>query len=1438
MKLKKYLLPGSIFVSIVLILSLGVSMFLAAAPVPAHPDLTRAACYTAEEGNIARLTSVRQITNTRPLDNNAVDTAARYNPTTGAGVDRPGINANYLNPSYSTPTQATHGILRVTNGIRPTSGSSNGYLSWSYTDHFSVSNRLYFIINWGTPYVIDAVRCDWWTDSNVTVPNSEAKVEWLDGTEWKEVTNMKNGATGADVTNIPTATMGNWNSVTFDPVTTTQLRLKLYRSGTITNGIGLGEWEVFGVPAGPPDNNADLASLSVNQGTLTPAFAAATTSYTVSVASSVSSINISASAAGIGATIEGTGSKSLAVGENPFAVKVTSGDTTVSKTYNIVVTRVVAADPVTVTLNPQGGTVDPASLSVTPGEEYGVLPRPAFSGFSFNGWFTAATGGTLVTAASIVPAGAHTLYAQWSAVPKVGNEHLQKNLENFPTMWNEATGQIRSIFSNDNVINEVVWVETPLDTDMDGKRDLMRVVIRRPVETLPENGGLKCPAIINISPYETTTTGGVLFIGFSDRIYEGFPAQGPAATRFQHTAFKARPAGMAGVLSDRSHWTKIYGPENDKSYRALRNVTERRVGKGAEATVAPYKDLLADGMLDATVYTAEQAADYPWLPPARTPTGSQRDGTTYSTSPGAAGPWSTATMIQRGYAVLRYRITGSDYSEGFLQYGMYQESLAGAAVIDWLNGRVRGYADRDGLVEVKAYWATGEAAASGTSYEGTMPMAAAVTGVEGLRTIFTGAPVTNAYNYYRENGMPYAPGGYVGEDLNAITMYCAGRMVTTGAPAYPTPITSPIWDNYWDWLLYLTSEQDATTGDYSPAWDERNPLSFGADFRKDLGVIMGHGFNDGNVKFRHTALLNETLKFYGVEVVKGLFHQGGHGMGNARSGAWTTTAIMTDWADHYLYGVENGIVERTPTYSVEGNTLGSATGSWRNYDIWPRGNGYQKFYPQGGRVGTISTVPPSTSTSVTFQDDYLTKVTYPQNYDDSYYINGVNGLASNRQHLRANGLNSANGALDNLLLVRGQGAASALTGSQRPIWRNMLVGGLEGVTTAWSGTEQRLLYTSSALTSQFSKTKEIKDRVLFLKDIEEEFTISGFTKMTAEIAASKDVGAISAMLLEWGTSSVKIVAMGSIDVRNPNPDGTIAPDVPGLANIEKGGNWHANYLFQPVDIIPYGISAPTAANFNSYTWEMDVSEYKFTKGNQMGIILYGSDPDFTYITRDATEFTVNLGPNTYLSLPIVQATAEKPATVEVADVMAKPGDLVDVTYKIKDNAFGFAALDLKIPYNSSIYTPQTITPAGAVNTMFFVANPVFAPGMMRIAFAADENVKNDVLLFTVTYKVADSAPGVGDYPLEVEPVKLQYLSGLGHLVDLEVAIKAGTLVIGILGDVDGDGFVTPEDAMLILQMIVGLKEWTPRALLLGDVNGDGVVDTTDAALILRMVVGG
>ena len=49
-------------------------------------------------------------------------------------------------------------------------------------------------------------------------------------------------------------------------------------------------------------------------------------------------------------------------------------------------------------------------------EAYGTLPTPVRDGYTFDGWYTAPTGGTLVTAATICSqTQTHTLYAHWSA---------------------------------------------------------------------------------------------------------------------------------------------------------------------------------------------------------------------------------------------------------------------------------------------------------------------------------------------------------------------------------------------------------------------------------------------------------------------------------------------------------------------------------------------------------------------------------------------------------------------------------------------------------------------------------------------------------------------------------------------------------------------------------------------------------------------------------------------------------------------------------------------------------------------------------------------------------------------------------------------------------------------------------------------------------------
>ena len=73
------------------------------------------------------------------------------------------------------------------------------------------------------------------------------------------------------------------------------------------------------------------------------------------------------------------------------------------------------ANTYTVTFDANGGTPTPPNATVTFGSVYGTLATPTRLGYTFNGWFTAASGGTLVTSGGMVTSTSnHTLYAQWT----------------------------------------------------------------------------------------------------------------------------------------------------------------------------------------------------------------------------------------------------------------------------------------------------------------------------------------------------------------------------------------------------------------------------------------------------------------------------------------------------------------------------------------------------------------------------------------------------------------------------------------------------------------------------------------------------------------------------------------------------------------------------------------------------------------------------------------------------------------------------------------------------------------------------------------------------------------------------------------------------------------------------------------------------------------
>ena len=243
------------------------------------------------------------------------------------------------------------------------------------------------------------------------------------------------------------------------------------------------------------------------------------------------------------------------------------------------------------------------------------------------------------------------------------------------------------------------------------------------------------------------------------------------------------------------------------------------------------------------------------------------------------------TWVPRGFAVVHSQSAGTGQSQGCPTVGGANESLGPKAVIDWLNGRARGFTTPDGNEEVRADWSTGKVGMTGTSYNGTLPLAAATTGVEGLEAIIPVAPNTSYYHYYRSHGLVRSPGGYPGEDIDVLFDF-----IFSGDPAKRDYCIATVRDD-------MDAKLDRETGDYNDFWAERDYLNHIDGVR--AATLMAHAFNDWNVMPEHSYRITEALKRRGVPV-QIYYHQGGHG-------GQPPLSMMNRWFTRYLLGVENGV---------------------------------------------------------------------------------------------------------------------------------------------------------------------------------------------------------------------------------------------------------------------------------------------------------------------------------------------------------------------------------------------------------------------------------------------------------------------------------------------------------------------------------------------------
>jgi X-Pro dipeptidyl-peptidase len=476
------------------------------------------------------------------------------------------------------------------------------------------------------------------------------------------------------------------------------------------------------------------------------------------------------------------------------------------------------------------------------------------------------------------------------------------------------------------------------------------------------------------------------------------------------------------------------------------------------------------------------------------------------------------TWVPRGYIVVHSSSPGTGLSQGSPTVGGDNESLAPKAVIDWLCGRAKGFTSIDGNEEVKAYWSTGKVGMTGTSYNGTLPLAAATTGVEGLEAIIPIAPNTSYYHYYRSNGLVRSPGGYLGEDIDVLYdfIHSGGEDLIPNKNYIKDNPNSKKFIRKRDYSNAVVRDKemangmDRITGDYNDFWAGRDYLNKMDSMKAAL--LMSHGFNDWNVMPEHSYRIYEAAKAKGLPA-QIYYHQAGHG-------GPPPISMMNKWFTKYLHGIDNGVENDAKAWIVREHDKRDNPTAYEDYPN-PKAEALTFYLEAGGNSkGKLTPNSPSKQPNETLKDDVK-------------YSGADLAKASNSNH--------------------------------------------------------RLLYVTETLTKPLH--------------------ISGETKITIKLASSKPATNLSVWLVSLPWNEAKeakitdnIITRGWVDPQNHKSIRESEPLVPG--------------------------------QFYTVTFDLQPDDQVIPAGQQIGLMIFASDKEFTLWPKAGTELTLDLN-ETSLTLPIV-----------------------------------------------------------------------------------------------------------------------------------------------------------------------------------------------------------
>ena len=785
-----------------------------------------------------------------------------------------------------------------------------------------------------------------------------------------------------------------------------------------------------------------------------------------------------------------------------------------------------------------------------------------------------------------------------------------------------------TIWDNDFNIVEEVFIELPIDTDGDGKRDFIRATIRRPIES-ERYAELTIPAFLESSPYREGTLG-LTVVDVTRPLSEGTPTS--------HFTF----ADVESIIPRAADWPW------DRDEAIYWN------GNAWISGVQP-------DTIDITV-----------IPPARPSSANVVSRGNPVPVTGAAGGGHVnhngnfaAYMFARGYAIITTNTVGNVFADGFTSTGGICETLSAIAAIQWLNGNARGFTCQEAIYEVDpTTWSNGMVAMSGTSYNGTLPIAAAATGVDGLGLIIPIAAISNWYYYHRGNGAVVYPGrnnawhaGFPGEEASDLALLCFTRRRIDGAALNAIERGIPSYlrfhadntigdllranaDLHWQRMI---DDEDFASGDYNRFWDDRNYLAT-AD-RITAGIIMQHALNDFNVMPRHFDVLHRAVTEKSSAEMRIVLNRSGHTSFHFHDALFDWQHL---WFDHFLFGIDNDALDM-PMVQIQS----SVTGRYESFDQWPIPDSVVRRYFLAPPAENSQTAAGSLSFGVP-QAQEFTITDAMNHWTASWNSTGVPPASAQN--------------VPTPFLERTAGA-----GDQ--------TGGRPALLSNWE----------SALFDVHNLDAKSGERLVFVTEITENVRMNG--TIVASIEASSDVpwGNLSAALVEirpaergrvFGTGAAgaaagvntevvrtiaahngvpaisvvtptapvtpsgnnfwidyKKVTSGTVDIQNPNQTDIVSyRDFPGTVphGLSRGRtymeaghqNFIPNYYFQTIN--------PTPGEFYTYVFTFEAMDWEFMAGDKLAIMVFTQDYRYSLTPENPPTVTIRTGENTFVDIPSIQ----------------------------------------------------------------------------------------------------------------------------------------------------------------------------------------------------------